>query len=244
MREIRAIYATMEARSDGRKYKVDCGIGRALIVYPGVYAPRIFTDSLWFGGEVSSLVKKASMLEIGTGTGIIAIMCAMGGARVVATDIDRDATQNAVANARRFGLERHIRVRTGPMYECVPAHLRFKYVFWAHPFNNSRWRRPRGKLYKTGIDYRYRGLESYMRGVRQHLLPGGRALLGTGDSADVVGIVASAIRNRMEVRVLRKYRLPLQEGGKSKVTYLLCELVPWERRRRKGVSNDADVGGS
>src|SRR5438105_433809 len=56
-----------------------------LVVFPGVYAPGFFTDSHWFAKQLPEIVGSASLLEIGTGTGIIGLSCALNGAKVIAT---------------------------------------------------------------------------------------------------------------------------------------------------------------
>lgn len=93
------IYNRMRAAAK-RPYEVQHD-GICLIVHPNVYAPGFFTDSMWFARELPVIVGQGSVLEVGTGTGIISIACARAGARVTATDINPDAIKNARQNALR-----------------------------------------------------------------------------------------------------------------------------------------------
>lgn len=70
-------------------------------VGPGIYAPA--EDSYLLLAAIS--VKPGErVLEVGTGSGLIALHCAAAGAEVIATDIDPTAVKNALENARRNSL--------------------------------------------------------------------------------------------------------------------------------------------
>src|SRR3989338_7681738 len=96
------IYNIMRAKSK-KSYDVNYG-GLSLRVLPNVYAPEFFDDSLWYAKQLKKIVGKKSFLEIGTGTGVIAVFCAKNGAKVVATDISHNAVKNARFNAKRHKL--------------------------------------------------------------------------------------------------------------------------------------------
>lgn len=216
-----ALYAKMRARSSRGQYELNCG-DLTLTVLPNVYAPRIFTDSLWFAHQLPRTVGKGSLLEIGTGTGIIAIECAMRGARAVATDCNPDAVRNTRLNVARHNLE--ISVRCGNLYDPIAYDEKFDFIFWAHPFNN--WETPvEDMLLRSGMDYRYAALRGYFKGARQHLSAQGKLLLGTADSADLKTVSKLAAENGYRIVVINKVNLPFEEDGVKRVTYLLCELI-------------------
>lgn len=78
--------------------------GRKFAVAPGVLIPRPETEELcqWI---VSSVGQPATVLDVGTGSGCIAITLAlyMTGAAVTAWDVSPTALEVATANARRLG---------------------------------------------------------------------------------------------------------------------------------------------
>ncbi len=213
------IYERMRAKGC-EPYEMECD-GLSLIVLPNVYAPNFFTDSMWFAQQLPDLVGNGSLLEIGTGTGIISLFCARSGARVVASDVNPDAVRNARMNATRHKL--NISVREGCVYRSLEPNEKFDCIFWAHPFNN--WGMPvLDMLLRSGLDFNYEGLRDYIGGARNHLTKAGRLLLGTGDSADLATISAIAAENGFVIRILRQDEMPLEIGQGKTVRYLICEF--------------------
>ena len=193
-----------------------------LVVLPNVYSPRYFTDSFWFAEVLPDLVMRKSLLEIGTGTGIVALSCARKGARVVATDINPDAVRNARLNSKRAGIT--ISVREGHLYEPIGTDERFDFIFWNHPFHN--WSKPvEDTLLRAALDQNYSSLSGYIRGARRHLSNGGKLLLGTGDRADQRGIAAIARRNGYRLKLIKETSLPLQASGREMNKYFVYQYV-------------------
>lgn len=217
--EIFDIYRRMRAREC--PYEISYGAIR-LTVLSNVYAPNFFTDSFWFAREVPKIVGHGSFLEIGTGSGIIAVAVAANGAsRVVATDINSDAVVNADMNAQNNGIS--ISVREGSLYEPLHSDERFDFIFWAHPFNN--WDTPvEDELLKSGLDYKYEAVRGYIAEAMRHMYPQGRLLLGTGDSADLLAISDIAREHKYRLKILKRETLPLEAGGQSSIEYLILEF--------------------
>lgn len=219
--QIYDIYDRMRSKAQ-KPYEIVYG-GVPLTVFPNVYAPEFFDDSLWYANELKEIVGNRSLLEVGTGTGVIAVFCAMNGARVVATDINPDAVKNAEVNAKRHGLS--ISVRQSDVYEAFSPGEKFDFIFWAHPFNN--WDVPADDmLLRSGLDQGYESLRAYISGARNHLTNDGKLLLGTGDSADLSTIVEIARENNYSLKLLREMDRPLEPGKEAKIRDLIYEFVP------------------
>ena len=212
------IYGHMAHRRE--PYDIRIG-GFQLTVLPKVYAPGFFTDSLWFAQQLPTIVGNGSLLEIGTGTGIIVIACAINGANVVATDINPFAVENARANVRNYHL--NVSVREGNLYDSIQTDERFNFIVWAHPFNN--WDTPVNDiLLRSGMDYNYEGVKGYIAGAKAHLHPGGRLLLGTGDTADLQKIALTANDNGYSMKLLKQTEMPLEPEGRELIKYLIYEF--------------------
>lgn len=215
------IYERMKDMAKSGAYEVQCN-DISITVLPNVYAPTFFTDSLWFAEQLTQIVGRRSLLEIGTGTGIISICCAKNGARVVATDINPAAVKNARLNANTHGVD--ISIRGGYTFERLKIREKFDYIFWAHPFNN--WGVPvTDMMLRSGMDYNYEGVKGYIAEANDYLTPNGKVLLGTGDSADLEALSEIAEENGYTWKILKQAAMPLEEGGSLQIRYLLCELI-------------------
>src|ERR1700688_2307010 len=80
--------------------------GFRLTVRPTVFHPRFFISSERFAAFIDGLdLKGKRVIDVGTGTGILALAAARAGAQnVVAGDINPNAALNAAENARANGL--------------------------------------------------------------------------------------------------------------------------------------------
>ncbi len=145
-------------------------------------------------------------LDVGTGSGCIALALAAEDpyVHVSATDIDAAALAVARRNAARHGLEGRVDFVAGDLLAAVPPGLRFELVVSNPPYvTQAEWERlepnvrdyePRGALV-GGVD----GLEVYRRlvpGAAEVLRPGGVLALeiGVGQAAAVCELIAAAGR--------------------------------------------------
>ncbi|MFD3479832.1 HemK2/MTQ2 family protein methyltransferase [Streptomyces sp. NPDC058695] len=71
-----------------------------LLALPGVYRPQHDTGLMARALRREALTPESEVLEIGTGTGALAILASRSGARVTAVDISRRAVLSARLNAR------------------------------------------------------------------------------------------------------------------------------------------------
>lgn len=159
--------------------------GIAIDVFKGVFSPAFFPDSAFFAENLPD-VRGLSILEIGTGTGLISIKCAFNGARlVVATDVNRIAVQNTRHNVKKFGLDSIVDVREGHIFAPVNGE-KFDLIFWNVPFcyvadseseNPDRISEDK-MLLNSVLNPRYELLTEYLTCGFDHLRVGGRLVLG------------------------------------------------------------------
>lgn len=192
-----------------------------ILVLPNVFSPKYFTDSLWFAERLPAIVKSASFLEIGTGTGIAALYCAAAGATVTATDINQRAVTNTIRNARKASLP--ISVRHGDMFAPLFSFEKYDYMFWNHPFNSWNGQVP-DMLMRAGIDPDYRDLERYMLHGKSHLTGRGAQLLGSSDMAEVDCINEIADRYGRKLTVLSEGEMPIENGSEVWNTYYIYRI--------------------
>jgi release factor glutamine methyltransferase len=163
--------------------------GVPLVVLPEVFNPAIFRTSALLARVVSDLppVEDADALDLGTGSGAIAIFAARRGYRVVGVDINPEAARCARMNVLLNRLEERIQVREGDLFAPV-AGERFDLVLFNPPFFRGE---PKDRL-----DFAWRStnvLERFAAGLPTALKPGGRALIvlsTDGDSASLLDALA------------------------------------------------------
>lgn len=196
--------------------------GFKIVVYPNVFSPAYFTDSAWFASELPKIVGYKTFLEIGTGTGIVALSVAKTGAKVTATDINPIAVENAKANFQRYNL--NVKIVLGDMYFPLNTEDKFEYIFWNHPFN--RGNNPNiDMLFRAGFDYKYLSLENYIRGASNHLKSEGHLLLGTSNFADLSSVQVLAMKYGYSLKLLRNIRMPISGHDDFDNEYYIYELI-------------------
>jgi release factor glutamine methyltransferase len=70
------------------------------------------------------------VLEIGTGSGVLAIHAAESANHVVATDISQAAVENARYNAKVYGLEKKVDVRLGDLFSPIARDEKFDVILF------------------------------------------------------------------------------------------------------------------
>ncbi|MFJ4923526.1 HemK2/MTQ2 family protein methyltransferase [Streptomyces sp. NPDC088725] len=123
---------------------------------PGVYAPQADTRLLARALRAERIAAGSDVLDVGTGSGALAVLTARTGARVSATDISWRAVLTTRVNAARAG--QRVRVRHGDL--SMPWHGRtFDLVVSNPPYVPARRARPplwgRTRAWDAGRDGRH-----------------------------------------------------------------------------------------
>lgn len=120
------------------------------------------------------------VLDMGTGSGVSAILAAKVACEVVAVDINPRAVKCAAANAVRNGVGGQITFVQGDVFDAVDG--QFDLVVFDPPF---RWFAPRDLLEMSHADAGYRTLQSFMLELPKRLNADGRVLINFGSSGDI-----------------------------------------------------------
>lgn len=160
-------------------------------VNPAVLIPR--PDSEFVVMECLQLAKEMSqarVLDIGTGSGNLAIAVAQRhpGVQATAVDLSPEALAVARRNADKHGLRERVRWLMGNLFEPVPAGERFHFVLSNPPYiaREDLPRLPPGvrdyepHLALDGGPGGFRVFERLIGGARDHLEPGGYLIVEIG----------------------------------------------------------------
>lgn len=153
-------------------------LGVPIVVLANVFSPRYMLGAEPFT-RMLDLRPGIDFLEIGPGTGAIAVHAALAGARrVVAIDINPAAVANTQANIERHGLADRMEVREGDIFAPLRPGETFDLVFWNVPFAYVEPGLEPTPLQRSTLDPGYEATRRYIHQGRRHLKPGGRLLLG------------------------------------------------------------------
>lgn len=181
-----------------------------LLSPPGVYRPQSDTDVLVRALHRAGYAPGADVLDLGTGTGAVALAAARSGARsVTAVDLSRRSVAAARLNARIHRLP--VTVHRGDLFAPVDGR-RFGLVTANPPYVPAetavipRYRMAR--CWDAGPDGRAL-LDRICDGAADHLVPGGAVLLvhtaGCGAQATVERLASAGVT----ADVLDRVRVPL-----------------------------------
>lgn len=120
------------------------------------------------------------VLDMGTGSGVNAVLAAMRGAEVLAVDINPRALEAARANVERNGVADRVEVRASDVFSAVDGD--FDLMVFDPPF---RWFRPRDLRETAMADEGYGAMGRFFEGARRRLRQGGRILIFFGTSGDL-----------------------------------------------------------
>ncbi|MGF1430229.1 methyltransferase domain-containing protein [Kitasatospora sp. LaBMicrA B282] len=202
--------------------------GREWDLFTDVFAPTdspstsVALELLGLTGELPA--PTGSLLEIGCGAGVIAVMAALAGCdRVVASDINPAAAHNAAANAARHGVADRLRAVDGDLFAAVPAGERFDTIFWSSNYVMA----PESYVYEHVHERAYvdPGYETHRRFLAQAphwLAPGGRVLLHFSSRGDLATLLQLAEETGRRLQLVGSTQI--DDWGNA-VEHMLIEIT-------------------
>lgn len=184
------------------------------------YRPLVQFESVFWEPddttELRRLITKESIadgrriLEIGTGTGYLSLLCVANGAtRVVATDVNPAAVACARYNAAQQELEANLEVRqvdpkNPGAFTTIKPNERFDLILSNPPWEDGRVEKPADHAF---YDPGFKLMQSIVDGLPQHLSPGGRCLLSYGNVPAIKRLLQIAEAANLQVTILDEREL-------------------------------------
>lgn len=160
--------------------------------FPVLVLPRVFNPALLRTGELLAAAldrrlvpQGARVLDMGTGSGAVAVAAARLGAAVVAVDLNPHAVRCARINALLNGCEARIEVRHGDLFAPVDGD-RFDLVTFNPPYLRG--------VPRDSLDLAWRAtdtVERFAAALPRHLAAGGRALVLLSSDGDEDAFLAA-----------------------------------------------------
>lgn len=205
------------AKAEANSVQTFTYLGTTLVVPPEVQP--ITGMSHLLGEAVLAEVRESDrVLDMGTGSGVNAILAASAAEDVVAVDVNPVAIGAARQNAGRNGVAQRVEVRHSDVFSDVDGE--FDLIVIDPPF---RWFTPRDLLEGAMIDENYGMLTTFFRSVRQHLTRNGRILLSFGTSGDLAYLRHLAVTERFSTEIVAEQGL-VKDGWQ--VDYFVFRLKP------------------
>ncbi len=181
-----------------------------LLSPPGVYRPQSDTDVLIRAVRRTGCAAGSDVLDLGTGTGAVALAAARSGARsVTAVDLSRRSVAAARLNARMYRLR--VTVRRGDLFAPV-AGRRFGTLTANPPYVPAETdvlpRYGMARCWDAGPDGRAL-LDRICDGAADHLVPGGALLLVHTAACGADATVERLASVGITAEVVERVRIPL-----------------------------------
>jgi len=203
-RRLQRIISDMRRAGEGLEISA---LGARITVLPHVYVPSDQSVVDLFAENAAPDLKDAEVLDMGTGTGVLALVAAkLGARRVVATDLNPKAVENARRNVEILGFQGKVDVReAGDLFAPVAGETFDVIVF------NPPWIEGRPlTLYDTAIyDEDHALLRRFTRELPKFLCPNGVCFIILSSATDLLGQLASetGLELRERARIWRVGRL-------------------------------------
>lgn len=196
-------------------------------VFAPVFSPSTETALGFLGlADGPPEAPSGSFLEIGCGTGVIAVLSALAGCtRVVAADISRPAVRNAEMNAARHGVRERLDAVHSDLFSGLGGE-RFDTVFWSSNYVRAPDTYSYGSIHEAAyVDPGYRAHRRFLTDGPDAVAADGRVLLHFSDRGDVARLYEIAAECGRELRTVANERITEGEYGSDVVEHMLLQVV-------------------
>ncbi len=178
-------------------------LDKDFLVFRNVFSP--FDDSLPLV-ENYQIKPGEKVLDVCTGSGVIAIFSALKGAgKVLAVDINPEAVENAQANVDLYGLKDVIEVRLSDMFSSLSPEENFDVITGNLPFRNKE---APDLVALSQWDTNLHCHKALFEGVKRHLKPGGRVYLAQANFGALDEMKEMARKEGFKVKLIGQRAMP------------------------------------
>lgn len=190
--------------------------GATFVVSPRVFNPRFFATSELMARHLH-VGRDDEVLDVGTGSGVLAVVAARDAKHVVATDISPDAVRCARDNARRNGVD--VDVREGDLFSPLRPDESFDVILFNPPYMDGEARDLLGRaLHDPDKSIATR----FFAGAKAHLAEGGHLRVLYSSIADPRRFLEIASEHGWVHRVVARERTLFE-------TYRIYRMTPRSR---------------
>lgn len=203
-------------RSRYRKVALEHIANAAFVVLPEVFNPALFPTGAFLAQQFEEHIPAdATVLDMGTGSGICAIFAARYTPHVTAVDINPIAVRCAYINILLNCVEKHVNVVRGDLFAPVTGR-RFDVILFNPPFF-------RGEP-QDALDHAWRSVdvvERFAASLPDHLEPGGFGLVVLSTNGDLAAFLQAFLDHGLSASVIASKDV----GSEVMMVYKLTKRV-------------------
>ncbi|MEM8535233.1 MAG: methyltransferase [Chloroflexota bacterium] len=202
-RECLRVYGQLFERHRQHKLLVEHIAGRPIVVLPEVSHPKMLRTSEYFVQTfgVHLIAPTASVLDMGTGFGIGAVVAASWAQRVVAVDVDPEAVRCTRINALINRVDTRVAVREGDLFTPVNGE-RFDVVLFNPPLYQDRPLNTTERAWRSDDT-----IDRFAANLRSHLTLNGYALMPLSTNGQADAVLRTFRNNGFQIDVITDYDL-------------------------------------
>ncbi len=171
--------------------------GLKLKILPGVFHPGLFFSTKYLIKHLSEYeLKNKSVLELGCGSGLISVFCAMNGAKVTASDISSVAVENTKLNAMINDVE--IRVIQSDLFDSIPMQ-EFNFIIINPPYFPKNPESESEYAWFCGSDFQY--YRKLFSQLSEFLSPNTKAIMILSEDCSIKQIEKIANQSNLKLMV-------------------------------------------
>lgn len=199
------------------KGKIVQYLGKKFLVYRNTFWPFVDSQPLIKNFKIN---KGESVLDVGTGSGVIAIFaCYQGADRVIAVDINPAAIKSARHNARIHGFNKVIVVKQSDLFENI-GNEKFDVITANLPFRNKP---AHDVVAESQWDTDLKTNKKFFKEVRKYLKPKGRIYFAQSNFGAIKEIKTLAKKVNFSVKTIGRQSVG-KNGTKMFYAFILKSI--------------------
>jgi len=144
-------------------------LGKIFIVKPNVFIPYADSQALVKKWKIN---KNDTVLDIGTGCGVLAIFAAYSGVKqVIATDINQSAIKNAKINVKLHKFTKKVKVQYSDIFSNIDKNKKFDVIIANLPFRDKK---AKDNIEASFWDTDFKAHKKLFKQIKKHLNENGR----------------------------------------------------------------------
>jgi len=169
-----------------------------MVVEPGVFHPAFFFSTKLLLKHIEKMeLHDKTFLELGAGTGLIAIYAATKGARVTASDISKNAIRSIEQNALLNRV--HVKVHCSDLFDALPLQW-FDVIVINPPYYKKNPLQESDYAWNCGEHGEY--FNKLFSGLGKYIGTNSMALMVLSDECDITMVKALAEENGFALNVI------------------------------------------